>query len=113
MIHSFLRVCLSLLLVFGLAGGVRAAPVHPGVPAHLTEGAVIRVADSPLAGMNEVFHMEAPRLLFLGAGIVAGAVVISPSLGLSELFGVAVGIVGSQFLYETIYLPNFRSSHWF
>lgn len=113
MIKAISSLCLSLLLVIGLAGGVRAAPLHPVVPRHLTDGAVVQVADSPLAGMNEVFHMDPPHLLFLGAGIVAGAIIVSPNLAVSELFGVAIGIVGSEFLYQTVYRPSWRPSHLF
>ncbi len=109
MIKAFLSLIFSLSLVFALAGSARAAPMHMAAPAYLTGSAVIPVADSPIAGMNEIFHMEPPRLLFLGAGIVAGALVISPALGLNELFGVVLGIIGSEFLYQTTY----KSSRWF
>lgn len=113
MIDVVSRLCLSLWLVFGLAGSARAAPVHVALPAHLTAGAVIPVAESPLEGVNEILHMEPPRLLFLGAGIIAGAVIISPNLGVSELFGVILGVIGSEYVYQTIYEPAFKPSHWF
>lgn len=112
MMKMVLGLCLSLWLVFGLAGNARAVPAHLGGPVHLTDGAVIPAAEGSLAGMDEVFRMEPPRLLFLGAGIVAGAVIISPGLGVSELFGVVLGIIGSEFLYRTTYQPAF-SYHLF
>ncbi len=105
MIKMVLGLCLSLWLVFGLAGHALAVPAHFGAPVHLADSAVIPAAEGPLAGMDEVFHMEPPRLLFLGAGIVAGAVIVAPSLGVSELFGVVLGIIGSEFLYQTTYRP--------
>jgi hypothetical protein len=109
MIRAVLRLFPGLLLVFGLAGGAQAAPGHLGAPGHFADGAVIHVADSPIGDMDEIFHMEAPRLLFLGAGIVVGALVISPGLGLNELLGVVLGVIGSEFVYQTTY----KSSRWF
>ncbi len=108
MINLFLSVFLSLSLVIGLAGSARAAPMQVAAPAHLSGGAIIPVAESAIGGMDEIFHMEAPRLLFLGAGIVVGALVISPALGINDLLGVVLGVIGSEFLYQTTY----RSSHW-
>lgn len=110
---ALLSLCLSLCLVFGLTGNVRAAPGHLTAPAHLAGGAVIQVAEGPLAGVNEVIHMEPSHLLFLGLGIIAGATFVAPNLAVSELFGVAIGIVGSEFLYQTVYQPAFGSSRWF
>ncbi len=112
MIKAVLSACLSLWLVLAGGGNALAAPGHLTVPAHRGGGAVITVADSALGGMDEIFHMDPPRLLFLGVGIVAGAALISPSLGISELFGVVLGIIGSEFLYHTTYVPS-RSYYLF
>jgi ammonia channel protein AmtB len=106
MIKAVLSLCLGLWLVVGLAGNARAEQVH------LTGAAVIPVAEGELGGMDEIFRMDAPRLVFLGAGIVVGAVVISPALGVNELLGVVVGVVASEFLYRTTYLASERSSYW-
>jgi hypothetical protein len=113
MIHALLRFCLSLSLVVGLAGSVRAAPGHLVAPPHLTDSAVIHAADSEVEGLNEVFRMDPPRLAFLAAGIVAGAVLIAPALGVNDILGVVLGIVSSEFLYHTVYEPKFGPSHWF
>ncbi len=113
MINAVLSLFLSLSLVFGLAGSARAAPVHLAAPAHMTGSAVIQVAETPMEGMNEIFHMEPPRLLFLGGGILAGLILISPTLEVGELFGVVLGVIGSEYLYQTLYKGPESSSHWF
>ena len=113
MINAVLSLFLSLCLVLGLAGSARAAPGHLGAPAHLTGSAVIPVAETPIEGMNEIFHMEPPRLLFLGGGILSGLLLISPTLEVGELFGVILGVIGSEYLYQTLYKGNERTSHWF
>ena len=113
MVQALLRFCLGLSLVAGLAGSVQGAPLRPLAPVHLPDTAVIQAEDTALGGMNEIFHMDAPRLVFLGAGIVTGAVLIAPGLGVNELLGVVLGVIGSEFLYHTVYEPSFRSSHWF
>ena len=99
MAKAFITLSLSLCLAFGLAGSVRAAPGHFGEPLGLVGGAVIPVAEAPLAGMGEIIHMEPPHLLFLGGGILAGLLVVSPGLGIGELFGVVLGVIGSEYLF--------------
>ena len=109
MFRAVLSLCLSLFLVLAVAGSARAAPGQLVAPGHLAGGAVIPVADASLGGIDEVFKMEPPHLLFLGGGIVAGLLLISPGLGVGDLFGVVLGVIGSEFLYQTSY----RSSRWF
>ncbi len=113
MIKVVLSFCLSLSLVFGLAGSAQAAPGQLSAPRHLTSGAVIPVAEAPIEGMSEIFHMEPPRLLFLGGGILSGLLVVSPGLEIGELFGVVLGVIGAEYLYQTFYKGNERSSRWF
>ena len=43
-----------------------------------------------------------PRLAFLGAGVLAGLVIASPGLELSEVLGIALGVIGSQYLYYSV-----------
>ncbi len=112
MVKTVSSLCLCLPLVFGLAGGARAAPAPLPVSAQLTGSGIVQVAETPIEGMNEIFHMEPPRLLFLGGGILSGLLVISPGLEIGELFGVVLGVIGSEFLYQTTYEPP-HSSHWF
>jgi type IV secretory pathway TrbD component len=114
MIKAVLRLCLTLWLVCGLASSARAAPVHLAAPASLAGSGVIPAAEeTPIEGMNEIFHMEPPRLLFLGGGILAGVLFISPTLEVGELFGVVLGVIGSEYLYQTLYKTPEKSSHWF
>ncbi len=103
MIHAALRLCLGLFLVFGLAGSVQAAPVHLAAPVHQAGGGFIAVDESPIGGLNDIFNMEPPHLLFLGAGIIAGAALIAPGLAVNDLLGVAIGVIGSEYLYQTFY----------
>lgn len=109
MTKSLFSLFLGLFLVLGPVGGARAAMVHPAAPVHLVTAPVIAVADAALGGMNEVFKMEPPHLLFLGGGILSGLLLISPGLGIGDLFGVALGVIGSEFLYRTTY----NRSRWF
>lgn len=108
-----LSLFLSLCLVSGLAGSAGAAPLHSGASVPFAGGLVIPVAETPVEGMNEIFHMEPPRLLFLGGGILAGLLLISPSLEVGELFGVLLGVIGSEYLYQTFYKTPEQSFHWF
>ena len=43
-----------------------------------------------------------PRLAYLGAGVLAGLVIASPGLELSEVLGIALGVIGSQYLYYSV-----------
>ena len=114
MIKAIMSLCLGLWLVAGVAGDARATSVPLVVPAHLSGSAVIpAAAEAPIPGLNEISHMEPPHLLFLGGGILAGLLFISPSLGIGELFSVALGVIGSEFLYQTVYKAAERSSRWF
>lgn len=109
MTKAILSLFLCVSLVFGLAGNARAALMHPATPGHLAGGGVIDVADAPLDGLSEIFRMEPDRLLFLGGGILTGLLLLSPQLGIAELYGVAVGVIGAEFVYHTYY----RSNRWF
>lgn len=110
MIRTILRVCLGLWLAVGLAGSARALPAHSVGPVHPTR-AVVTVQDSPVEGLNEIFRMDPPRLAYLGAGIVAGALFVAPGLGVNEVLGVVLGIIGGEFLYHTTWEP--RHASWF
>ena len=113
---AVLTVFFGLCLVFGLAGGAQAASINPGAPAHFGNGAIVSVAEATPASnavpaSNEVLHLDPPRLLFLGAGIATGLLFISPTLEITELFGVALGVIGGEFLYQTVYKRAESSFH--
>lgn len=100
-------IVLVSLLVFGLAGAAAAgpgwAPPAPG-PAPMMEP--ILVAD-PLDNVEKIAGMEPSRLLVLGLGIVSGATLIAPTLGMSELVGVALGAIAAEYIYRT-YIDDSR-----
>ena len=100
MTKTILGLCFGLMLFLGLQGKAMAEPIH------LSGGELILAAESPLEGVNEIFHMEPPRLLFLAAGIVGGALFIAPSLGLNEFLSVILGVITSEYLYRTVYRPH-------
>ena len=114
MIKAVLSLFLGLALLFGLDGSARAASMQLAAPIHLSGGAVVQVADTPPAeATSEGIRIDPSRLLFFGAGILTGLVYISPGLEVSELFGVVLGVVGAEYLYQTVYKKaegSFRGS---
>jgi len=66
-------------------------------------GQVILAAGGPFEGMEAVVSLEPPHLLALGLGIVGGATVISPALGVGEVIGVGLGVLGAEYLYRTYF----------
>ena len=108
--RSLLSTCRGALLAVALATAALcnqawAAPVRVGALPQMADAAIVPAADS-LGGLDEIFHMEPERLLFLGGGIVTGLLFVSPGLGVSELFGVVLGVIGGEYLYHTIYRRN-------
>lgn len=69
------------------------------------------VADTPLDDVEKISRMEPQRLLFVGVGVVAGAAFLAPSLGMSELLGVAIGVIAAEYVYRTFFGPP-RSWWW-
>jgi hypothetical protein len=62
--------------------------------------------------MNEILRMEPGHLLALGAGVIGGAALISPYLGIGELIGVAIGVIASEFTYRSGLWPFKKSANW-
>jgi hypothetical protein len=63
--------------------------------------------------VGELLHMETDHLLALGVGMVVGATVISPYLEISELAGVAIGVIGGEMLYRSELWPFEQHHGWF
>lgn len=102
---AFMVVLVGVSLILGSIGSAGAQTSKSGETT-----LVLAAAESPLEGVNEIIHMESSHLLFLGAGLVGGALYIGPQLGLSELLGVALGVIASEWLYRAVYKPRF--SFW-
>lgn len=110
MFKTLLGVFLSFWLVVGLSVGARAAPMYLGGPVHLPGSAVTPVASVTIEGGDEFLHFDAPRLLFLGAGVVGGVLLLSPAFGIGDLLGAVAGVVGAEVLYHGVYK---KSGHVF
>ena len=112
MIKTVLRLCLCLGLILALDGSARAASAQQAAPAQQAGGAVVHVADAPPPeAASDAFRIDPTRLLFFGAGILTGLVYVSPALEVSEVFGVVLGVVGAEYLYQTIYKKAETSLH--
>jgi hypothetical protein len=68
-----------------------------------------------LLSMDKLSEMETSHLVILGTGVVVGAAVLGPSLGIGELVGALVGVAGGEVIYRTFrhteYWP-FKESHY-
>jgi hypothetical protein len=77
-----------------------AASAPPERPAAEGGGTYILAAAEGLP-LTEVLHFETTRLVMLAAGAVLGATVVGPYLGISEIYGVLVGLVGGEVAYRS------------
>lgn len=100
MFKSLFVVCLAVLFVLGLNNGARAAPFHFAAPAHLTGLAITPAASLSFDTGDDFTHFDTPRLVLLGVGIVAGAVLLPPVLGINNLLGGVLGAIGGEILYH-------------
>ena len=103
MFKSLFAVCLAACLVLGLNVSARAAPFHLAGPVHLANVAITPVASVSIDTGDEFTHFGTPRLVLLGVGIVAGAVLLPPVLQINELFGGVLGAIGAEVLYHAGY----------
>ena len=100
MSKSLFVVCLAALLMLGLTNSARAAPVRLAGPAHLTNLAITPVASVSVDVGDDFTHFDTPRLVMLGVGIVAGALILPPVLEINQLFGGVLGAIGAEVLYH-------------
>ena len=63
--------------------------------------------------VGEILHLEPDHLLALGVGVLAGATVLSPYLEISELTGVAIGVISGELLYRSALWPFEQRRGWF
>ncbi len=98
-----LGVCVAIWLMIGCGANAYAASeqVNPSVPnAQQMASSGDELAPAPLA-FPDVSKID-PRLAFVGAGVLIGLVIASPGLELSEVLGIALGVIGSQYLYYSL-----------
>ncbi len=100
MFKGFFAVCLAILLTLGLGNSARAAPFHLAGPAHLTNLGITPVASLSVDVGDDFTHFGTPRLVMLGVGIVAGALLLPPVLEINQLFGGVLGAIGAEVLYH-------------
>ena len=89
-------------LTFGLAllwsTSTFAADTQRSLP---DPGQIVLVADSE-GGLpvDAILHLEPGHLVALGVGLVFGAAVIGPFLGIGEVVGVAAGVIGGELAWR-------------
>jgi hypothetical protein len=101
-------------LTFGLAllwsTSTFAADTQRSLP---DPGQIVLVADSE-GGLpvDAILHLEPGHLVALGVGLVFGAAVIGPFLGIGEVVGVAAGVIGGELAYRSGLLPFQKTRGW-
>ncbi len=86
-----------LFFSFLVCGKTYAQPYNPDQPI-ATSGKFIKVAEFSI---GEILHLDADRLVALGAGIIVGTTVVAPYFGLRELTGIVVGVLMGSFAHQT------------
>ena len=92
-----LGVCVAIWMMLG---GYAPSAQAESSPPHAAQ-AVSSGDDAGPLSLPDVSKID-PRLVFLGAGVLAGLVIASPGLELSEVLGIALGVIGSQYLYFSL-----------
>lgn len=97
-------------LVFGMALLWSASASATGVeqPAPISPPIMLASSDGGLP-VGEILHMEPAHLLTLGVGVVLGATLFGPYLGVSELLGVGIGAISSELVYRSPLWPFHKS----
>ncbi|CAK0753458.1 putative Glycine zipper domain-containing protein [Azospirillaceae bacterium] len=106
-------------VVFSVALGLMMLCSAPVLAAGGDEGPTtissqIVLAAGAEAGLpvGEILRLEPVHLLALGTGVLVGAVVVGPYLGISELIGVAIGVIASELTYRSGMWPFQKSNNW-
>lgn len=93
--------------IAGDAGGATVAVADPSAG-----GEVVLAAADGGVPINQILELEPSHLVALGTGVVAGAVLIGPTLGVSELVGVFIGLIGGELMYRSEYWPFEKNEGW-
>ncbi len=96
-----LGVCVAIWLMIGCCADAYAASAQVNSSFPRPEQTVSSDDDAAPLAFPDVSKID-PRLAFLGAGVLIGLVVASPGLELSEVLGIALGVIGSQYLYYSV-----------
>ena len=96
-----LRLCVAICLMIGCCANAYAAPAGPASSAPAAAQTVsLDDGTSPLT-FPDISRID-PRLAVLGGGVLIGLIIASPGLELSEVLGIALGVIGSQYLYYSV-----------
>lgn len=101
MYKFILGACVAMWLVIGGCAGAYAASAPADSASPRPEQTVASGDDLVPFTFPDVSRID-PRLAFLGAGVLAGLIIASPGLELSEVLGIALGVIGSQYLYYSV-----------
>ncbi len=96
-----LGVWVAMWLTIGCGAGAYAASAQVTPPLPRAEQTVPQGDDTAALAWPDVSKVD-PRLAFLGGGVLLGLVLASPGLELSEVLGIALGVIGSQYLYYSV-----------
>jgi hypothetical protein len=96
-----LGLCVAIWLMVGCGAAACAAAARPDASFLRPEQTAPSGDDLAPLGWPDVSRID-PRLAFLGAGVLVGLVIASPGLELSEVLGIALGVIGSQYLYYSV-----------
>lgn len=100
-----------MLAVLG-SGAVLAADTEGARPA--PPAPIILAAGSGVGmPLDDILTLESKHLMALGVGLVAGAALIGPYLGVGELVGIAIGVIGGEIVYRSDVWPLGKPRGWF
>lgn len=103
---------LIFMLVLLGSGAVLASDTDSAVP-ESPPPIVVAAATEAGVPLSEILTLESKQLMMLGVGVVAGATVIGPLLGTSEVIGVAVGVIAGEIVYRSDVWPLGKPRGWF
>ena len=95
--NCVVRLCVAIWLTIGAYTGSAQAETSLPQPVQTVSSG----DDTTTLTFPDISKID-PRLAYLGAGVLAGLVIASPGLELSEVLGIALGVIGSQYLYYSV-----------